>query len=523
MQKLSKYTIVVCAVLLIGSFVSGLAHNSGGLILQDSGYRLEFSTNVIHIPPAIASDAPLDLFVNGTEGIQTLVVEEASDTSEYVIFSQSFLNVTGIQAYIHLKDGIQGKSLLVFVNGKFIAKVPLYFKESSGWILSETLFICALAALPVGIYFWPFRNKATRFIAVPCFFALAALLGQRYDDYFLITSGARLAEGINPFIQSSEVPPSLKWEYPPIYLYWTSFVSILSNAASRGAVLEETNSVYPFVRYGFAYTAWRALTPEILPELYLIYKIPLIFSVLFLDIIFSRNVKGYDQRSWILNPAVILLGIFWGQIDVLAALFMVLGILNWQKDDAFRSALFFTLGGGVKVFPILALPYVLMKTKEKRRAITGIIAGLIPSAILYLLAGSPVNSVATLLVGRSFPTYNGIFVTNGFSWQVLLTDLRIQSFPSLFLYAFIPIYFLLLATIAKRSGIVDFLIAVFLLFYLTYNFLNPQYIIWVIPLFIMSRRNIFNLAVSGISCLYTLLTYSATYFLNPILAYNYIS
>ncbi|MDS0257081.1 hypothetical protein ApAK_05265 [Thermoplasmatales archaeon AK] len=517
--------IVLSAFLFVISIAIGYQGSDSGHSVTTDGYEINISTSAFYLPVQFASAAPIEIFVdsNHTQIYSVTIIEIGSNSQVVTIYSETYPDMESVQIFAHLRDGLTARSLIIVVNGDQLSTVPISFDETSGWIISESLFLASIAILPVGIYLSPLNSRKIRFVSIPLFLALATFLGQRYDDYFLITAGARLAEGINPFIPSTYLPPSLKWEYPPLYLVWSALISVSVNISSKGELFYQTIHIYPSVLSGFAYTAWRAISPQLLPELYVLDKIPMIFSVLFLDRKFSARLKGYDQRLWLINPAVILVGVIWGQIDALAVLFMVMGIFYWSDHKELQASLLFSIGGGVKVFPFLALPYLLLTARNKTSVVLGTILGIIPDAVLYLIPGSPLISLATLLEGRSIPTYNGVFSTNGFSWQVILSQLHVTSFPSLFLYVFLPFYIIFLLMYGKHLDIVGFLTIVLIVFFLTYNFLNPQYMLWLIPLLIISSRKLFSVMVSAMCSLYTLLTYSVTYFLNPLLIYNYIS
>ena len=60
-----------------------------------------------------------------------------------------------------------------------------------------------------------------------------------------------------------------------------------------------------------------------------------------------------------------------------------------------------------------------------------------------------------------------------------------------------------------------------LIFFVTYNFMNPQYLIWIIPFFIILAEYRYAALISLLGSVYLYLNYSYTYFLNPDIAWNY--
>ena len=149
---------------------------------------------------------------------------------------------------------------------------------------------------------------------------------------------------------------------------------------------------------------------------------------------------------------------------------------------------------------------------------------LVVISVIYQLTGGIFSSVFDLLYARSIPTYGGLFVTNGLSWQVLLSYFGVTSFPSLFLWGFSPLFiFLTAVSYLRKVPLVDYSVLIFFLFFLTYNFVNPQYLLWIIPLLLVMGREEYALVISAVGAVFMFLTYSFTYFLNPFISWNYQS
>jgi hypothetical protein len=117
-----------------------------------------------------------------------------------------------------------------------------------------------------------------------------------------------------------------------------------------------------------------------------------------------------------------------------------------------------------------------------------------------------------------------VFNAQGLTWQIIVSKLGIVHFPSIFLYTFLP--FLVIISIVyylRRGNIVNYLIVEFMFFFLTYNFVDPQYFIVLIPLFLINR-DLWNYVVFSVyPFLFILLNYSFAYFIVPSLSLSYFA
>ncbi len=61
--------------------------------------------------------------------------------------------------------------------------------------------------------------------AAAVYLAIAPFTGQRYDVYFLLSSGIRILQHVNPFNPGNPAlyPGALKWAYPPFYAVYSAF------------------------------------------------------------------------------------------------------------------------------------------------------------------------------------------------------------------------------------------------------------------------------------------------------------
>jgi hypothetical protein len=207
---------------------------------------------------------------------------------------------------------------------------------------------------------------------------------------------------------------------------------------------------------------------------------------------------------WIFNPYTILISSIWGQFDAIPTLLMLLSLIFLIKRDIFKSAILLGLGSLFKFFPILVLPLLciaLLKAKKARNLVFYII---IASTIIMLQAIPYYFFAPHLLtnilgyragVGQWGDYYQGLTYLK-LLWRYNLTRYLHPS-PFLILYV-ISFGVMLLITLHRKSDMFNltnprniFMLSLLSLipFFLSYNMVNPQYIIWMIPALLLLSYN----------------------------------
>lgn len=412
------------------------------------------------------------------------------------------------------------------INGGVPSYVHLSVKKTSLPYILDAMFYSSLALAFVIPAIAAANRKILLLPVAIMYSAIAVLLGQRYDLYFMISSGLRLFHSVDPYIASSQLPGPLKWAYPPVFPYYSLLVDRLAFALDPAMIPSNASLNYIGVIYGNLYSAWKAIAGLPLYELYATIKIPMVLSVFasYALIWKMSPLKGRIFGLWILNPAVILIGIAWGQIDAVAAFCMIMSIYYFRKSRTSYSVLFASIGAMIKIFPVLLIPFILASSKHRARDTLIVITILSLGLLLYYSAGNFLLNISTLFYSRASPTFDGLFFVNGLSWEVVLQALRVTEFPSLFLYVFVPAYFILVGLYWKtRKYLESFIIVSFLLFFLTYNIVNPQYMIYPVALYLILGRSKEAIILSIIAVAYISVSSTLAFFLNPEISYNYLS
>ncbi|MDA4130525.1 MAG: DUF2029 domain-containing protein [Thaumarchaeota archaeon] len=359
---------------------------------------------------------------------------------------------------------------------------------------------------------------------------LAAPTGQRYDVYFLYSSGIRFLEGINPFYSGnpSMFPGALKWAYPPGYVPYSSLSFLLYSIITKTPIPSNSSLTYPGF-FANPYEVWETFIPSSLPILVLILKVPMILSAFAIFYILSKKIGTRAASTfWLANPFVIFISSIWGQIDPIATAFAV-GSVYLASRDRYGTAYFFAgLGAIIKIWPAILIPLIFLKRlkkgdaglKHSLREILWILPSILFSVLIYGINGSLVQSIFVLVYARGVPTYAGEFSVNGLTWQQVLPLFHSPPIP-VFLFVGIPAFVLVAVLAYKKELSIEELTLVLLLFvFLSYNYVNPQYFYWLIPFFLLIKRNIQAILYSVLPVVFITLAYNILYFVSPVFVYD---
>lgn len=524
------YAGIVVAVLLF-SFSYALSFNEPPQQLNQysfNGGSLSVSPSVLYshdflsYSPSILVSVTLDKSI---AVVQAYAIQESS--SNHILFNETFHNVSFFSFYITLNPSgnQQIENFSVSINGQSV-NASVRILSSPYPLIGELSLLFSFVLFMLGLYFAPFKSKHWILPISIAYIAFAALMGQRYDMFFMISGGLHLLSGVNPFIKSVNLPGTLKWTYPPYYLIWSALSDFFSGMLTHTPIPSPSSLIFPEVRLGNYYDAWLGFVPISLPVYYLLAKVPMILSVLGIYYLLLRkfNLQYNLTKLWLLNPFVILIGVVWGQLDIIAAFFLVLSIYYMMKGRTDLAILSSTVGFWVKIFPVFIIPFILIVSKHKLRDMGIAVISSLPALLIYFLSGNFVQELEVMIYSRSVPTFNGYFNAQGLSWQVIVSGLGIERFPPLFLYLFAPFLFVLCVVYYyKRGNVINYVILEFLFFFLTYNYVDPQYLVVLIPLFLINRDMWNYMVFSVYPFIFVILTYSFAYFVVPSLSFNYFS
>ncbi len=526
-KKSALILLVIGAICILVSTSFSLNHLSenAATSVSTNGLKITVTPANISLPEFLSSFAQVEITTQSNipfSNLSVYVVESGKVVQKDYF---SYKPTTFAVSYVHIPDTLSGGNgtLQIYAEGAGSTQVSITWNGNLEGVELALALYSGIAAICLGLaLFGSGRIKA--WYLLPLFLAMSVIFGQRYDDFFLISPGFRLIAGVDPYKPSTSLLPGLQWAYPPFYLMWSYLLDKVYLILPLSAPVANSSLNYLGTEFGNPYGAWKALAGSNLLVLYGLAKLPLVLSFLW---VFKtlKDLTGREHwKLWLLNPFVLIVAVMWGQLDVLAVAFMLQAILLDKSGKTWMAVLAASIGGAIKVFPLLLVPYILLRSRSKLLDLTATLPVLGATLAIYQLTGGILGSVRALLFARAIPTFGGVFVSNGFSWQVLLSYFGVSTFPSLFLWVFVP-GFIIFTAISLWRGIslTSYSAMVILIFFLTYNFVNPQYLIWLIPLLVLVNRETYALLLSALGSIFMLFTYSYTYFLNPIISWNYQS
>lgn len=387
-------------------------------------------------------------------------------------------------------------------------------------------------AAAAGLFLFAGLRLSKRWLLVAAtavYLALSPFTGQRYDVYFLITSGVRLLQHVNPF--DPGVPPvypgAYKWAFPPLYVPYGSLSFLLYQAITH-APLPSVSSLTPPSWYTSMFDAWEGFVATSMPVLVALLKLPIVASALAAGWLLSKMTNSASALAfWLANPLVILVGAVWGALDPIATVLALAAVYMFQRERVYPAYLLASMGAAVKIWPALLIPLFLAMAvrKEGGRALkplSAVLPAVLLSLIIYAASGNVGSSLYTLIYARSIPTFGSAFTVNGLTWQQFLSFWNAPPIP-VFLAVGVPAYLLVVAWVyyKRELDVVKWTVVSLMIVFLTYNYVNPQYFVWVLPFLILQGRRAASAVFTVIPLASVVLSYNIFYFVSPAILPNY--
>lgn len=181
---------------------------------------------------------------------------------------------------------------------------------------------------------------------------------------------------------------------------------------------------------------------------------------------------------FIFAPSLVIFGIYnW---DIIAVMFTVLAVYSLYKNRYAWSALFLALGFNAKLFPVVLLPIMLLKTGI-RNAVKMVTVFL---AVFFILNGYFI--INSFDVWKATYTFHAAREPNIDSvWSFSSLSASTINIASLIL--FLASYFILVYN-HKKYDLITLGFASVLLFLIFSKIFSPQYILWLLPFFVLSQN-----------------------------------
>jgi len=373
---------------------------------------------------------------------------------------------------------------------------------------------------------------------------LAPWTEQRFDNY-VSRLWCSLVYGYDLYPFEPRIPPDyppvLRYSYPPVSFFVTSFLFLIWRAITGFEFLGNPASLWnQWVVTGNIFESYRSFVPPALPLLDLFFKLPNILAdigigYLLIDLAQDTRCKKAILFLWILNPYTIQISSIWGMFDPLCTFFAFYSIYLLWKRKFFLSAMFLSLGIATKMYPMFFLIPILIyvyKDQGLRKSIKYLTISLsvgVPLFCSFLLFPGGLEFVHRLFTFKASPDWYGKNLIRGLTWTQLLTLYQWEKNQPVFPLIFIPVFLGLNYTFWRRKNdfdsLVTCLVSVLLLTYLSYTVVNPQYIFWALPfmlyLVIKGRfsKKLYTI-FSSIPLIYMYGSHNPLYFISPVIVWE---
>jgi len=532
--------LFICAALLSLLVASG---GSPAAAAQGCGISLALGTGQINFPsdsippPGSPTFGQLfDVNYSSTYVNSTMVVQyfNGSSWDSIGVFTGNGVGFTEVALGLADSWAYFGLNTVRVQSGTCASNVSSFSVsyDSSALEVDIAVYV-ALLALVLAFFFAGKGLGWKRFLilAIPVYLALAPLTGQRYDVYFLLSSGIRILQHVNPFDPGNPplYPSPLKWAYPPLYTLYSAF-SYLGYQALTGATLPSVTALTWPGWLTSTYNVYEAFVPPSLPVLVLLLKLPMVASAVLTGVLLKRMTgEGSAAVWWVANPLVILVAAVWGQLDPIATLLAVGSLYYFQEGKESQAYVLASFGAAIKVWPALMIPIMVAVSARKRgpsalKPVLGVLPAALVTFVMYAYYGNLLNSLFVFFYARGIPTFAGAFTVNGLTWQEILFVMKSPPVP-LFLAAGIPAYSVMLVWILKKgdTDVAKWTVISIMIFFLTYNYVNPQYFYWVLPFLILQGRRTAKLVFTALPLGFLVISYNLFYFVSPAILPNYFA
>ncbi len=476
------------------------------------------------------------LFVNYSKSLAnaTIVIQFYNDskwwnltafTANRVGFTQAYVPVTAYWAH-------SGDNTLRAITTQYTSNTAtlVVTQNTDGFTVDGAIY-AALFTATIALFLFARNSSPRRYMLaiIAVYLMLAPFTGQRYDVYFLISSGIRVLEHVNPFDpgQPPIYPFPLKWAYPPLYPLYSALSFLVYQSITHVRTPPPDSTVYPGY-YTAVYSVWRGYVTKSMPLLVFLLKLPMIVSFIVTYRVLSRMIGGRSAlKYWAANPLALLVCAVWGQLDPLTVALALLSLESYGRGKTVHAYVYSALGGAIKLWPAALIPIYLAQTLRVSgpRALKPAAAGVLPVVAVamgvYGFFGHVAQSLEILVYARGVPTYAGQFSVNGLTWQWILYFLRSPPIP-LFLVVGPATYVALLVYAYRRptQDPTTLLIILILTVFLTYNYVNPQYFLWVVPLLVVQGRKLSIWVYTVLPLVFVGLSYNIFYFVSPAILYD---
>ncbi len=326
--------------------------------------------------------------------------------------------------------------------------------------------------------------------------ALLPLSAHPWDVYVWYLTGNRIYSGGGLYGGAAYT-----YSYPPV---WGGFLAVTDGLYR---ILAPAIGVHPITATQASAILGKSTnlgTPLVVDWLFATFvKAPLVVFDFLTAVLLYRIVRvrlhrpdlaGYAAGLFFLNPFVILISSVWGQFDIIATYFLILGTLLYLDGHALWAGVLWGLSVATKYFPVVIALAVVAAYWSRRprgdalRSLVAMVAVVGAISLPFLL-----TDASAYIGGVTGPT-RGTPGTESLSIWSYLSNLAPSLVPGG--SDFVPELLILIVGLAMVAGWligragargrdetvwIDTAVVGLLIFYLVYRTVNEQYLIWVMP------------------------------------------
>ena len=223
--------------------------------------------------------------------------------------------------------------------------------------------------------------------------------------------------------------------------------------------------------------------------------------------LYQMSPKKNLLLFWTLSPSLLWFSYFnW---DLIAVMFCIMSFYHFKKGNDIFGTIFMALGFSTKIYPALFLIPLLLHKKCIRWTKWIMIPATFAATVLLVNIYFIINGFAVWL---STYTFHGVRPPNIDSiWQVVSylipLDIKEINLWSMFLFG---VGYLLLIVYMRHRDYTVLSFSALLLFLITNKVFSPQYLLWLLPFFVMygvGSAHYYALESANLLVLFTTLAY----------------
>jgi hypothetical protein len=328
--------------------------------------------------------------------------------------------------------------------------------------------------------------------------ALSFWTGHPYDTEVWIRNAFFVSQGANPYSALMPAIPGLSFAYLHEDLPGVGYLPVWPLIV---AGLYKVYTLLPFSRF----------------FLYFLLKQPTVLADAGLGVLIYQSVQRWGgareaslkaMRYWAFFPYAIVISAIWGQFDALVVVLLMLSLLAASSG---RRVIWVGTGIALKWFPLIFLPFLTIRERWPRNFLP-VLSLAIPSIVslaIFWIFGWDLVGVTAMSISASHGSGIGMSYVNILQAPLLVAALeRIPFFYETLGYLWVP-GILVAALLARRrfqsdpQGIVQAILLLTAVFYLTRYGVNEQYMLYMLPFFLIDltlwhpeRRPLFRLLLS---------------------------